>query len=295
MWLCFAAVHGPAVLHRIEEVEPWGSRCAGVPSSWWPGWPSWRGSRPAYPQHAHAERPPPTVQIVGISALSDDKSVGLRDLYVADPGPDGYQPGSAAPLAMQVWNNTNAPVSLVSAAASGAVPVVLVGQGSVDPASTVPPTSATFDVVVGPSGNIPLSQAAGRYLQIGCVLDQPQVGHGGRGDVHLQQRRDHHHQRPGRPAVAGRPGRARRPHRRLLRSTPPPQLRGSCGDGGGGLAEPFSPMRTVIARQPRSGAPSRSVQLAFAVMSGYVASRGSASHTSQRWPTGRMKTWRFAQ
>ena len=112
---------------------------------------------------------PPTVQLVGISALSDDKSVGLRDLYVADPGPDGYQPGSPAPLAMQVWNNTNAPVSLVSAAASGAVPVVLVGQGSVDPASTVPPTTATFDVVVGPSGNIPLSQAAGRYLQIGCV------------------------------------------------------------------------------------------------------------------------------
>ena len=62
---------------------------------------------------------PPTVQLVGISALSDDKSVGLRDLYVADPGPDGYQPGSSAPLAMQVWNNTNAPVSLVSAAASG--------------------------------------------------------------------------------------------------------------------------------------------------------------------------------
>jgi len=120
--------------------------------------------------------PPPTVQLVGISALSDDKSVGLRDLYVADPGPDGYQPGSPAPLAMQVWNNTNAPVSLVSAAASGSVPVVLVGQGSVDPASTVPPTSATFDVVVGPSGNIPLSREAGRYLQIGCVSTNVKPG-----------------------------------------------------------------------------------------------------------------------
>lgn len=113
--------------------------------------------------------PGSTYQVEGTSVMSDDKSVALRDLYVADPGPDGYQPGSSAPLVMQVWNNTDKPVSLVSASASGSVPVLLVGQGSVDPASTAPPSSATFDVVVGPAGNIPLSQAAGRWLQIGCV------------------------------------------------------------------------------------------------------------------------------
>jgi hypothetical protein len=113
--------------------------------------------------------PGSTYQVEGTSVMSDDRSVALRDLYVADPGPDGYQPGSSAPLVMQVWNNTDKPVSLVSASASGSVPVLLVGQGSVDPASTAPPSSATFDVVVGPAGNIPLSQAAGRWLQIGCV------------------------------------------------------------------------------------------------------------------------------
>ena len=117
-----------------------------------------------------------TYQIQGTSVMSDDKSVALRDLYVADPGPDGYQPGSAAPLVMQVWNNTDGPVSLVSASASGSVPVLLVGQGPVDPASTAPPSSATFDVIVGPAGNIPLSQAAGRWLQIGCVSSNLKPG-----------------------------------------------------------------------------------------------------------------------
>ena len=117
-----------------------------------------------------------TYQIQGTSVMSDDKSVALRDLYVADPGPDGYQPGSAAPLVMQVWNNTDGPVSLVSASASGSVPVLLVGQGSVDPGSTAPPSSATFDVIVGPAGNIPLSQAAGRWLQIGCVSSNLKPG-----------------------------------------------------------------------------------------------------------------------
>jgi copper(I)-binding protein len=113
--------------------------------------------------------PGSTYQIEGMSAMSADKSVAVRDVYVADPGPDGYQPGSSAPLVLQVWNNTDKPVSLVSASVSGSVPVLLVGQGAVDPASTAPPSTATFDVIVGPAGSIPLSQAAGRWLQIGCV------------------------------------------------------------------------------------------------------------------------------
>jgi copper(I)-binding protein len=113
--------------------------------------------------------PGSTYQVQGTSVMSADKSVALRDLFVADPGPDGYQPGSSAPLVMQVWNNTDKPVSLVSASASGSVPVVLVGQGPADPASTAPPSSATFDVIVGPSSNTPLSQSTGRWLQIGCL------------------------------------------------------------------------------------------------------------------------------
>ena len=125
-----------------------------------------------------SEPTPPgsTYQVVGTSVMSDDKSVALRDLYVADPGPDGYQPGSAAPLTMQVWNNTNVPVSLTGASASGSVPVVLVGQGPAEAGSSVPPTSVTFDVTVAPSGSIPLSQATGRWLQIGCVSTNLKAG-----------------------------------------------------------------------------------------------------------------------
>lgn len=120
------------------------------------------------PPSTPAPGPQSTYQILGTSVMSDDKSVGLRDLYVADPGPDGYKPGSAAPLSMEVWNNTNAPISLVSASVSGTVPVVLVGAGG-EATGTGPPTATTFDVPVQPSGNVPLSQAAGRYLQIGCL------------------------------------------------------------------------------------------------------------------------------
>lgn len=113
--------------------------------------------------------PQPTYEFSGMSVMSSDKSVALRNLYVADPGPNGYQPGGVAPLAVQVWNNTTGPISLVSATASGTVPVVLVGGATADPGGSAVPALETFDVLVGPGANVPLSQEVGRYLQIGCL------------------------------------------------------------------------------------------------------------------------------
>jgi len=112
-------------------------------------------------------RPPePTFDFAGMSVTSSDHSVALRNLYLADPGPDGYQVGSAAPLFVQVWNNTTEPISLVAATARSDVPVLLVGAAD---GGDTPPAEATFDVLVGPGTSVPLSPEVGRYLQIGCV------------------------------------------------------------------------------------------------------------------------------
>lgn len=112
-------------------------------------------------------RPPePTYDFTGMSVMSPDRSVALRNLYVADPGAEGYQVGSAAPLFVQVWNNTTEPISLIGATALSDVPVLLVGASD---GGDTPPATSTFDVLVGPGTSVPLSPDVGRYLQIGCV------------------------------------------------------------------------------------------------------------------------------
>src|SRR5690349_9855268 len=68
--------------------------------------------------------PPPT--FVGVSVFSQDHSVMVREVAVLTSGSDGYKAGASAPLTMQVWNNTNKPVSLTGAKAVGAA-LVLVG------------------------------------------------------------------------------------------------------------------------------------------------------------------------
>lgn len=108
-----------------------------------------------------APDPAPTLPaFTGISADANDHSVALRDLYVPDPGPAGYPAGGPAPLTLQVWNNTTAAISLIGATLHDK-PLVLVGAGET--------ASATFDVMVPGGANIPLSPAAGRYLQVGCL------------------------------------------------------------------------------------------------------------------------------
>lgn len=112
---------------------------------------------------------------VGMSATSADHSVAVRDAYLLDPGPDGYQPGSSAALELRLWNNTTENISLVSAVAADGVPVELVG-GSGEGTGTAWPTSAAFDVVIPGGGNIPLGQGYGRYLQLTCVSAELPTG-----------------------------------------------------------------------------------------------------------------------
>src|SRR4051812_2379193 len=68
--------------------------------------------------------PPPT--FVGVSVFSQDHSVMVREVSVVTSGDGGFAAGASAPLTMQVWNNTNASISLISATALGSA-VVLVG------------------------------------------------------------------------------------------------------------------------------------------------------------------------
>ena len=110
---------------------------------------------------------PAAPAFTGISVDANDHSVALRDLYVPDPGGTGYQAGSTAPLTMQLWNNTTGDISLVSATLNDQ-PLVLVGGNEA--------TSATFAVVVPGGANIPLNEAAGRYLRIGCLPVDAPVG-----------------------------------------------------------------------------------------------------------------------
>lgn len=113
-------------------------------------------------------QPPMTIPtFTGISVDASDHTVGVRDLYVLHPGDKGYAPGDVAELSLQVGNNTDKVISLVSATAAG-VPVVLVGM-SEQPIET-------FDVLVPPGQLVPLRKDVGRYLQISCMPMGAQVG-----------------------------------------------------------------------------------------------------------------------
>jgi hypothetical protein len=109
--------------------------------------------------------PPPT--FVGVSVFSQDHSVMVREVSVVTQGDAGFQAGASAPLTMQVWNNTNKPISLISGTA-GKAALVLVGMSAT-------PTP-TFDVVVPGDANIALNPQAGRYLQVACLPVAAPVG-----------------------------------------------------------------------------------------------------------------------
>jgi copper(I)-binding protein len=98
----------------------------------------------------------------GIAATSTDHSVAVRDLHIPDPGPAGYPAGAMVPLLVQVWNNTNAPVSLTSATITGGTPAALI-----DPKATAP--AAVFDLPVPAGSSVALSQGSGLFLRIQCA------------------------------------------------------------------------------------------------------------------------------
>ena len=100
----------------------------------------------------------------GVSVTSMDHSVAVRDLFIADPGPAGYPAGASVALTMQVWNNTNTPVSLTGATITGGQPASLI-----DAASTATAPAKTFDLPIGASASIGLNQQAGHFLQVQCA------------------------------------------------------------------------------------------------------------------------------
>jgi hypothetical protein len=107
---------------------------------------------------------PAATDAPGVNADAPDHSVAIRDLFLPDPGAAGYLAGGTAPVALQVWNNTNQDVSLTGATASS-VPAMLISPGQ-----TPAPTGATgFDLRIPAGGSVDLTQQAGRFLLIRCV------------------------------------------------------------------------------------------------------------------------------
>jgi hypothetical protein len=99
--------------------------------------------------------------------------VAVRDLIIPDPGAAGYPAGASVPLAMQVWNNTNGPVSLTGAAVTGGMPASLIDAKST---ATVPVTA--FDLPIGADASIALNQQSGRFLQLRCTGGTLRAGTG---------------------------------------------------------------------------------------------------------------------
>jgi hypothetical protein len=95
----------------------------------------------------------------GINADAPDHSVALRNLFVINPGPNGYPAGGGAPLAMQVWNNTGGAVSLTGATIKGGTAAVLVAGSQ---------TKTTYDIPISAGNKVLLNQQAGQFLQVNC-------------------------------------------------------------------------------------------------------------------------------
>jgi copper(I)-binding protein len=120
--------------------------------------------------------PPP---FAGLSVMSPDRSVALRDLFVPDPGPTGYPAGGSAPLRMQVWNNTDDPIELTQASVAGGGRVDLIGSaatGSPVPGGPTIAPGGALKVPVPGRGFTALTELAGRYLQIRCLPTDLKTG-----------------------------------------------------------------------------------------------------------------------
>lgn len=108
--------------------------------------------------------PAPAPAFSGISVASADHSVAVRELFAPDPGPDGYPAGARVPLAVEVWNNTNATVSLTGAGVTGGAPASLI-----DVKATASAPATSFSLPIGASAKIQLTQQSGQFLQVTCA------------------------------------------------------------------------------------------------------------------------------
>jgi copper(I)-binding protein len=101
--------------------------------------------------------PSATSPLTGITATAPDHSVALRELYIAAPESGAYPAGGSAALSLQLWNNTDASISLTGATVSPGGAVVL------------HPPGTGFDVAVPAGGHVALTRQAARYLEIRCL------------------------------------------------------------------------------------------------------------------------------
>lgn len=81
--------------------------------------------------------------IPGINVDSADHQLGVRDLLVSYNGPQGYPPGSVAPLLVRVFNDYPTAVTLTCVKVANAPGTVSVVGGTTPTPTTVPPVTAT--------------------------------------------------------------------------------------------------------------------------------------------------------
>ncbi len=73
----------------------------------------------------------------------DAGQVGLRNLVIQYPGPEGYPAGADAPLIVRIFNNGQTPITLTGVSADKATSVSLIGTPEVVPTTEAPPPPTT--------------------------------------------------------------------------------------------------------------------------------------------------------
>jgi copper(I)-binding protein len=127
--------------------------------------------------------------IAGVNGQTADGRVALRNALIPFNGPQGYQQGGNAPMAVSIFNNGPNAVKLVDVSAQDASDVVLVGGAgtNVVPSPSAPPPSPTataspsaapsptttapsgqtsFSITIASGGYAVLTQQDGTYLQL---------------------------------------------------------------------------------------------------------------------------------
>ena len=127
--------------------------------------------------------------IAGVNGQTGDGRIALRNALIPFNGPQGYQQGGTAPMAVSIFNNGPNAVKLVDVSAQDASDVVLVGGAATNlaPSPSAPPPSPTataspspapsptatapsgqtsFSISIGSGGYAVLTQQDGTYLQL---------------------------------------------------------------------------------------------------------------------------------
>jgi len=76
--------------------------------------------------------------------------IGLRNLVIEYPGPEGYPAGADARLIVRIFNNGQTPITLTGVSADKATSVSLVGTPEVVPTTEAPPPPATTTAPASP-------------------------------------------------------------------------------------------------------------------------------------------------